>query len=213
MVSKMDKIVTIMNDRMTRVFTEPTALLDELTSELLNYELGNLHPTEWNVEEWNNMGDRYRIEPTYAPACAMYEAIKSPLFTLLAERYGMEYKEYRLKDFNVDNEADAAFVHDMLGEMAHIRDNLRGVMSSRLPSRGFRYTLRGFNRRTGEEWSEKFDIRVIDMANLNKTTYQLDIEEHYEWYNSKEGKAERKAEAERQQDLMWYKMENGLWCD
>ena len=209
----MDKIVIVMKGKKTRVFTEPTVLLDELTNELLNYELENLHPTEWGVSEWNNMGDRYRVEPTYAPACAMYGAIKSPLFSLLAERYGMTYTDYRLEDFNVDNEADAAFVHDMLGDMASIRDNLRGMMSSKLPSHGFTYTLRSFNRRTGEEWSEKFDMKVIDMANLNKTTYQLAEEEHERWYNSKEGKAERKAEAERQQDLMWYKMENGLWCD
>lgn len=205
----MDKIVIVMKGRKTRVFTEPTALLDELTNELFNYELENLHPTAWNVEEWNNMGDSYRVEPTYAPACAMYEAIKSPLFTLLAERYGMEYKEYRLEDFNVDNEADAAFVHDMLGEMASIRDNLRGIMSSKLPSCGFHYTLRDYNRRTGEEWSEKFDIRVIDMANLNKTTYQLTEEEYEKWYNSKEGKAERKAAAERRAEISMTMMENG----
>ena len=209
----MDKIVIVMKGKRTRVFTEPRALLDELQNELFNYELENLHPSEWGVAEWNNMGDMYRVEPTYAPACAMYGAIKSPLFALLAERYGMAYIDYKLEDFNVDNEADAAFVHDMLGEMAHIRDNLRDAMSSRLPSHGFSYTLRGYSRRTGAEWSEKFDMRVIDMADLNKTTYQLAEEEHEKWYNSKEGKAERRAEAERQQDLMWYKMENGLWCD
>lgn len=209
----MDKIVIVMKDRKTRVFTEPKALLDELQQELLNYELENLHPSEWSVEEWNNMGDMYRVEPTYAPACAMYGAIKSPLFTLLAERYGMEFKEYRLEDFNVDTYADSEFVHDMLGDMVSIRDTLMEKMSSQLPSHGFHYTLRGYNRRTGEDWSEKFDMRVIDMADLNKTTYQLAEEEHERWYNSKEGKAERKAEAERQQDLMWYKMENGLWCE
>mgnify|MGYP003118208508 CR=1 FL=1 len=205
----MDKIVIVMKDRKTRVFTEPKALLDELEQELLNYELENLHPSEWGVAEWNNMGDSYRVEPTFAPACAMYEAVKSPLFALLAERYGMEYEEYRLEDFNVDNWEDGPFVHDMLGKMTYIRDKLMEKMSSQLPSHGFFYTLRGYNRRTGEDWSEKFDMRVIDMADLNKTTSQLVEEEHERWYNSKEGKAERKAEAERQREISMTMLENG----
>lgn len=223
-----NKIYTVeSNDGMT-IFDDVEALGMELRDILLR-EVDGLWEEE--ADHWNNWGDEYQVEPKYAFACMLYDTLQGD--SQLAKvfyAYGMgltgEYNspiKYAVRDYPDrgwcwTRIGEMANAHEQLDMMVAFRDEFVNRIKTRFPSNGFTYKNSGYNRRTGDEWVRTVTVKVVDLdkeffnapkVKINQTTAARVEEEHWAHYNSKEGKAERKAAAERQREISMTMLENG----
>tara|TARA_R100000664_G_scaffold34173_1_gene54633 strand:- start:3139 stop:3849 length:711 start_codon:yes stop_codon:yes gene_type:complete len=219
-----NKIYTVQtNDSMT-IFNDAEALGMELRDILLR-EVDGL----WEEEayHWNICGDEYQVEPKYAFACMLYETLtknyqKNNQLRNIAHCYGLTPLQLPLFTTNgywdwrdMQGMKDC---HARLDEMVEWRDEFVNRIKTTFPSSGFTYKNSGYNRRTGDEWIRTVTVKVVDLdkeffnapkVKINQTTLARTEEEHWAHYNSKEGKAERKAAAERQREISMTMLENG----
>ena len=222
-----NKIYTVeSNDGMT-IFNDVEALGMELRDILLR-EVDGLWEEE--ADHWNNWGDEYQVEPKYAFACMLYGTLQhDSQLQKIFYAYGMgltgEYNspvKYAVREPNRGwcwtRISEMANAHEQLDMMVAFRDEFVNRIKTRLPSNGFTYKNRGYNRMTGDEWVRTVTVKIVDLdkeffnapkVKINQTTAARVEEEHWAHYNSKEGKAERKAAAERQREISMTMMENG----
>ena len=222
-----NKIYTVeSNDGMT-IFNDVKALGMELRDTLLR-EVDGLWEEE--TDHWNNWGEEYQVEPSYAFACMLYDTLQgNSQLTKVFHAYGMgltgEYNspiEYTVREPNRGwcwtRISEMANAHEQLGMMVAFRDEFVNRIMTRLPSSGFTYKNSGYNHRTGDEWTRTVTVKVVDLdkeffnapkVKINQTTAARSEAEYESHYNSKEGKAERKAAAERKAEISMTMMENG----
>jgi hypothetical protein len=222
-----NKIYTVeSNDGMT-IFNDVEALGMELRDTLLR-EVDGLWEQE--ADHWNNCGDEYQVEPSYAFACMLYDTLQgNSQLTKVFHAYGMgltgEYSspiEYAVRESSRGwcwtRISEMANAHEQLGMMVAFRDEFVNRIMTRLPSSGFTYKNSGYNHRTGDEWTRTVTVKVVDLdkeffnapkVKINQTTAARSEVEYESHYNSKEGKAERKAAAERKAEISMTMMENG----
>ncbi len=215
-----NKIYTVKsNDGMT-IFNDVEALGMELRGILLR-EVDGLWEEE--ADHWNNWGEEYQVEPSYAFACMLYETLtRSRRVQDVARLYGME--PLSLPDFTTNGYWDWKDMqgmedcHARLDDMVEWRDEFVNRIKTTFPSGGFTYKNSGYNRRTGDEWTRTVTVKVVDLdkeffnapkVKINQTTMARSEAEYESHYNSKEGKAERKAAAERRAEISMTMMENG----
>jgi len=219
-----NKIYTVeSNDGMT-IFNDAEALGMELRDILLR-EIDGLWEEE--ADHWNNWGEEYQVEPKYAFACMLYGTLtknyqRNNQFRNIAHCYGLT--PLKLPDFTTNGYWDWKDMQGMedcyasLDEMVEWRDEFVNRIKTTFPSSGFTYKNSGYNRRTGDEWTRTVTVKVVDLdkeffnapkVKINQTTAARVEEKHWAHYNSKEGKAERKAAAERQREISMTMMENG----
>ena len=222
-----NKIYTVeSNDGMT-IFNDVEALGMELRDTLLR-EVDGLWEEE--ADHWNNWGEEYQVEPSYAFACMLYDTLQcDSQLTKVFHAYGMgltgEYNspiEYTVREPNRGwcwtRISEMANAHEQLGMMVAFRDEFVNRIMTRLPSSGFAYKNSGYNHRTGDEWTRTVTVKVVDLdkeffnapkVKINQTTAARSEAEYESHYNSKEGKAERKAAAERKAEISMTMLENG----
>lgn len=215
-----NKIYTVKSNGGMTIFNDAEALGMELR-DILFREIEGLWEEE--ADRWNDHGDEYVVESQYAFACMLYETLtRNRKVQDVARAYGMQ--PLSLPDFTDNGYWDWKDMQGMkdcyvwLGEMVEWRDEFINRVKTTFPSHGFAYKNRGYNYRTGDEWVRKITVKVVDLdkeffnapkVKINQTTMQRELQEQEEWYNSKEGKAERKAAAERQREISMTMMENG----
>tara|TARA_Y100000004_G_C8891692_1_gene402338 strand:- start:87 stop:779 length:693 start_codon:yes stop_codon:yes gene_type:complete len=214
-------IYTVQKDDATMtIFTDVEALGKELRYILIN-SIDNL--TENESYAWNNLGDEYQVEPSYAFACMLYESLMwDGEIQNLAKAYGLEPLD--LPDFTTNQWWDWSDTsgmkncHARLDEMVAWRDDLYNRIQTTFPLKSFTYSLDGWNRKTGVEWVHKIKVGIVDLEKeffnaprvvINQTTQAREYEEWEKQYNSEEGKAERKAAAKRQAEINMMMLENG----
>ena len=215
-----NKIYTVECNGIMTIFDDAEALGMELR-DILFREIEGL----WEEEayHWNNLGDEWRVEEKYAFACMLYETLtRNKKVQDVGGAYGME--PLSLPDFTDNGYWDWKDMQGMKDCHAHLdnllwwRDEFVYRVKTTFPHYSFRYKNRGYNRRTGDEWVRTVTVKVVDLdkeffnapkVKINQTTLARSEEEYWAHYNSKEGKAERKAAAERQREISMTMMENG----
>jgi len=215
-----NKIYTVeSNDGMT-IFNDVEALGTELRDVLFR-EIEGIWEEE--ADRWNNWGEEYQVEPSYAFACMLYESLtRSRRVQDVARSYGMG--SLSLPGFTVNGYWDWKDMqgmkdcHACLDEMVEWRDEFVNCIKTTFPSGGFTYKNSGYNHRTGDEWTRTVTVKVVDLdkeffnapkVKINQTSMARSEAEYESHYNSKEGKAERKAAAERRAEISMTMMENG----
>ena len=205
------------------VFNDIKALAEEV-KDVVFREIHDLYSDKHLVEEWNlsKAGDCYEVEPRYAEACMLYETLTmDKKLKKIIEGYGLSPIE--LPQFTIDGYWDwytdcMKDCNEYLDVMRKYRDDLLEHVQNNFPVKSFTIKVPKWNRRTGYEWLNVVELKVINLekeffnaprVTINQTSAERAEEEHWKWYNSKEGKAERKAWKERQDEISMFMGENG----
>ena len=190
------------------IFTKPDKLAQEMDEQVLHMVLN----IGWD-NNWNRQGDEWRVNPDYAEGCKYYEDLRDPVVKQLARAYSFDC--ITLPDLDIDNWDDGSQekAHSLLPMMQVYVEKILAHIKGNLPTSGFEI-------KCSPRWdiNYTFKLRVVDLDKeffnapkviINETTYDKSYREQCEYDESEEGKAEREAEAERQQEIRTFMGENG----
>ena len=213
-----NKIYTVESSDGMTIFDDVEALGEELNVHLLSH-IEYLWDEE--ADRWNINGDECEVEPLYANACMLYTTLNTAQVKEIAECYGIvplslsDYTRNGWWDWN--NMQGMEDCHAQLDVLRAWRDEFTSRIETTFPTRSFQHKDSGY-RRDGTEWTSKVTVKVIDLdkeffnapkVTINETTMARSEAEYESHYNSKEGKAERKAAAERRAEISMTMLENG----
>ena len=192
------------------------AAIEELAKEMLHNE---------TPEDWNNMGDEWKVEPRYAEACMTVEVIDKlePLMrayhNLQHSFFSMPSKGWYATDFGGREQKSAHEFHEPT--LARFNKNLEQIKTTQV-KQGVRFEWYDYSRKkqhivhiitnmSGDFFThDKFDA-------VDKTPYQLLVEEEEaemeRWLKhskTDEYKQEQAERAQEQRDLATYMGENGM---
>jgi len=189
--------------------------VEELAKEMLHNEA---------PDDWNNMGDEWKVAPRYAEACMTVDILTEldPLMrayhNLPHYYFGMPTKGWRATDYGGEQQEYAHKVHE--STLARFNENLEYIKTTRVKRdiqfKWYDYSLKKqhivhiITNMSGDHFThDKFDA-------VDKTPNQLRVEEeeaeHKRWLEyskTDEYKQEQAERAQERRDLATHMGENG----
>jgi len=192
-----------------RIFTEAGKLGTEICQEIEGCFI--IHDYDYN-----NLGDCWKVEPSYEMGCRYYDTLKSKAFKELLYAYSIDcfpLPELNLDDWDTDHQKQA---QDLLPDMEDYYNSVMTQIKERLPTSGFTIvdaSYSGYGERI-----RTYTLKIVDLDNeffnapkviVNETTQDKQWRERDEYYASEQYKIDCKENAERQREISTIMGENG----
>jgi len=190
-----------------RIFDKADKLGEEIYQEVINcFDIYD--------SDYNNLGDEWKVEPSYEMGCRYYDTLRSKEFKELVSAYSIDcfpLPELNLDDWHNGHQEEAQ------GLLSDMEDYYNGVMTQikeRLPTSGFTIVVDYYH--VGKTYT--YTLKIVDLDNeffnapkviVNETTQDESAREHEAYYNSEQYEIDCKENAERQREINTFMGESG----